>query len=177
MSAPRRIAKVSPWSVATALAAALAVALCGVNAWFGPLNHDEGWYLLAAQNVARGMVPYRDFLYTQGPAMPLVYGALSSVWSPFGVLGGRALTAAFGLLAVLAFAAFAANIAGRTDPRARRIAFFFAVALLALSPDWAYFAVIPKTYALSALFLGGGFLLLSSCRRTRGASRPLCRAH
>ena len=58
------------------LAAAL---LAAVNVWFGPLNADEGWYLLAAQNVSRGMVPYRDFLYTQGPVLPFVYGAFGSM--------------------------------------------------------------------------------------------------
>ena len=58
------------WLWILLLAWAAAAALAAVNVWFGPLNQDEGWYLLAAQNVSRGMTPYRDFLYTQGPVLP-----------------------------------------------------------------------------------------------------------
>ena len=145
------------WRLATAAAVLAAAALAAANVWFGPLNHDEGWYLLAAQNVARGMRPYRDFLYTQGPVMPSVYGFLSGLWSPAGVLGGRVLTALLGLFAAGLFSAAAAEIAGKIRPGAARPAGFFAFVLLALSPDWAYFSSIPKTYALGAFFLGGGF--------------------
>ena len=137
------------------LAAAL---LAAVNVWFGPLNADEGWYLLAAQNVSRGMVPYRDFLYTQGPALPFVYGAFADNWSPGGVLGGRILTALLGLLAALFFSACAGCLARRRDPAAEWPAFVLSFLLLSLSPDWSYFTAIPKTYALGAFFLSFGFL-------------------
>ena len=137
------------------LAAAL---LAAVNVWFGPLNADEGWYLLAAQNVSRGMVPYRDFLYTQGPALPFVYGAFADNWSPGGVLGGRILTALLGLLAALFFSVCAGCLARRRDPAAEWPAFVLSFLLLSLSPDWSYFTAIPKTYALGAFFLSFGFL-------------------
>ena len=146
------------WRGLFRLALAAAVALAAANVWFGPLNQDEGWYLLAARNVADGGVPYRDFFYTQGPVHPVVYGLFSRVWSPFGVLGGRIFTAAVGLLAALFFAACAGGLARRRDPAAGEPAFFFAFVLLALSPDWAYFTAIPKTYALGSLFLALGFL-------------------
>lgn len=159
--APRR----RVWRAAFAAAAAFALLLAAANVWFGPLNHDEGWYLLAARNLARGMVPYRDFLYTQGPAMPLVYGALSPLWAPFGVLGGRVLTAAFGLAAALLFARSAGRLAAcGASPAAVAPASFFAFVLIALSPDWAYFSTIPKTYALGAFFLAAGFALVSAAR-------------
>ena len=50
---------------ASAVMAALAV-------WWGALNQDEGWYLYAAQLVGAGKLPYRDFFFTQGPALPIV---------------------------------------------------------------------------------------------------------
>ena len=147
-----------PWFRLFLLAFAAAAALAAVNVWFGPLNADEGWYLLAAQNVSRGMVPYRDFLYTQGPALPFVYGAFADNWSPGGVLGGRILTALLGLLAALFFSACAGCLARRRDPAAEWPAFVLSFLLLSLSPDWSYFTAIPKTYALGAFFLSFGFL-------------------
>ena len=93
-----------PWFRLFLLAFAAAAALAAVNVWFGPLNQDEGWYLLAAQNVSRGMTPYRDFLYTQGPVLPYAYGWIAGAWSDAGVLGGRLVTAVFGLLATVFFA-------------------------------------------------------------------------
>ena len=141
------------------IAFAAAAALALVNVWFGPLNQDEGWYLLAAQNVSRGMTPYRDFLYTQGPVLPWVYGVFSGVWSPGGVLGGRLFTAAIGLLAALFFSVLAGALAGRRDRAAGWPAFFLSLVLLALSPDWSYFTAIPKTYALGSAFLALGFVL------------------
>ena len=159
----------SAWTAAFAAAFAAAVCLAAANVWFGPLNHDEGWYLLAARNVSRGMAPYRDFLYTQGPAMPYVYGAFAWLWAPFGVLGGRVFTAALGLAAACCFAAAAARLAGGRASATARPAAFFAFVLVALSPDWAYFAAIPKTYALSSLFLGAGFLAASGAGGGRAA--------
>ena len=147
-----------PWFRLFLLAFAAAAALAAVNVWFGPLNQDEGWYLLAAQNVSRGMVPYRDFLYTQGPVLPFVYGAFADNWSPGGVLGGRILTALLGLLAALFFSVCAGCLARRRDPAAEWPAFVLSFLLLSLSPDWSYFTAIPKTYALGAFFLSLGFL-------------------
>ena len=147
-----------PWFRLFLLAFAAAAALAAVNVWFGPLNQDEGWYLLAAQNLSRGMMPYRDFLYTQGPVLPWVYGVFADVWSPGGVLGGRILTALLGLLAALFFSVCAGCLARRRDPAAEWPAFVLAFILLSLSPDWSYFTAIPKTYALGAFFLSLGFL-------------------
>ena len=150
------------WSAAAFLLVAVAVALAVVNVWFGPLNQDEGWYLLAARNVGRGMLPYRDFFYTQGPALPFAYALFLPLWSPFGVLGGRVLTAVFGLLAAILASAFAFRVAGGgTSGRiaTARAAALLVAALLCLSPDWAYFSVIPKTYSLGAFHLCFGALM------------------
>ena len=141
---------------AAAVAAALALSLA--NVFLGPLNQDEGWYLLAAQNVGRGMMPYRDFFYTQGPVHPLFYAAFARFWAPSGVLGGRLFTALLGLFAAFQFSLCAACLAGARRGAAGLPAAFLAFVLLALSPDWAYFAAIPKTYALGSLLLGLGFV-------------------
>lgn len=140
------------------LAAAL---LAAVNVWFGPLNQDEGWYLLAAQNVSRGMMPYRDFLYTQGPVLPFVYGAFSGAWSSGGVLGGRIFTAILGFAAAFNFSVVACLLARLRGRAAAAPAGFLAFVLIALSPDWSYFTAIPKTYALGAFLLSCGFVLLA----------------
>ncbi len=149
--------RLGPWKGPYQLAWLAVLALAFANVWFGPLNQDEGWYLLAAQNVSRGMTPYRDFLYTQGPVLPWLYGGIAGLWSPHGVLGGRLATAFFGCFAAFFFALVAGELARRRDPDAFGPAFFLAFVLTALSPDWAYFTAIPKTYALGAFFLGLGF--------------------
>ncbi|MBR3084849.1 MAG: hypothetical protein IKH04_00455, partial [Kiritimatiellae bacterium] len=70
-------------------AIALALAICAANILLGPLNQDEGWYLLAARNFARGLHPYRDFFFTQTPLRPAFYGLLEPLWGHAGLLGGR----------------------------------------------------------------------------------------
>ena len=83
-------------SAAVVLAVLLALALIVANTVLGPLNLDEGWYLLAARNFAAGARPYRDFFFTQGPALPFVYSSLAGIWSQSsplsGLLGGRVVT-------------------------------------------------------------------------------------
>ena len=54
------------------LAAVAFVVLGAASVWMGGLNQDEGWYLYAANLVAEGRMPYRDFFYTQGPMLPIV---------------------------------------------------------------------------------------------------------
>jgi len=154
-----------PWlSAALALAALLALVLGAANVLLGPLNQDEGWYLLAARNFAAGMRPYRDFFFTQSPLMPAVYGTLSPLWSPFGVLGGRVLTALLGLLASLLASLAAAQAVGRGRRLAAGLTTFL---LLQCNVSHSYFTAIPKTYALAALFVSGGALALGAALRGR----------
>src|SRR3954447_2960911 len=40
---------------------------------------DEGFYLMAARLVVEGKLPYHDFLLTQMPLLPYVYGAWMSL--------------------------------------------------------------------------------------------------
>ena len=146
--------------LALVLAAGAAVALYAFALVSGSLNQDEGWYLYAALRVADGAAPYRDFFFTQGPVLPYVYGALSGLWSPHGVLGGRVLTLAFGLLGCVA----TALLARRAVPRERALeAAVIAFALTACNLYHAYFTTIPKAYGLASLLVAAGFLLLSLC--------------
>ncbi|MBQ4199560.1 MAG: hypothetical protein II649_06730 [Kiritimatiellae bacterium] len=147
-----------PWLLAAAVA--LCVALLAT--WYGGLNQDEGWYLYSAQMVRSGKMPYRDFFFTQGPALPFVYSAMSWVWaqgSPLsGLLGGRVVTLVFGLFAT----ACAVGLVRRLVPEERRgKAALVVFALLACNVYHVYFTTIPKTYALGSLFVLAGFLLLS----------------
>lgn len=63
------------------------------------LTGDEGWYTGSALEVLRGRVPYRDFLFTQMPAVPYVYAA----WLAFAghsLIAARTLSFLFGGLGV-----------------------------------------------------------------------------
>ena len=147
------------------VAALLALFAAAVLALFaiicGPLNQDEGWYLLAARNFAAGKLPYRDYFFTQGPALPAIYGVLTPLWERFGVLGGRVLTALLGLVA----SAGAGLLASKTVPRERAAsAGWLGFSLVACNLYHVYFTAIPKTYALASLLVVLAFLALLKCR-------------
>ena len=146
----------------------LALALYVLNLWLGNLNLDEGWYLYAALEQAAGRLPYRDFFFSQGPLMPRVYGLLSPFWAPFGVAGGRALTALLGLCG----AVLAAWLAARGAPSGRRLACAATAFLLTAGNVYhAYFTTIPKTYALASLLLLAGVAALWQPSGPRAAWR------
>ena len=144
------------------LTAVLVLVVAGLALWWGSVNQDEGWYLYAAQMVRDGRMPYRDFFFTQGPALPIVYSALAPIWGPesplHGLLGGRVVTLVIGMLATLAACALARRLVTPAQRSAAGLAVF---ALLAGNLYHVYFTTIPKTYALGSLFLINGFLLLA----------------
>lgn len=142
----------------------LAVLLNGVNLFLGNLNQDEGWYLYAAKKVAAGDLLYRDFMFTQGPALPYVYGLLFPVVEQFGLAGGRAITSLFGLAA----AGCAAWLAARSVSRPWKAVALCAFILTGLNVYQSYFTTIVKTYSLCAFFLTAGFVALSYTQGRRG---------
>ena len=145
------------FKVYLALAAAACAVLCAAAVWMGGLNQDEGWYLYAAKLVAEGKIPYRDFFYTQAPAMPFAYAAFAWAWAPGGLLSARAFTLVVGLCGV----AFACGIARRLSAPGRRdVAALTTFFLLAVNLYHLYYLAIPKTYALASLFVLAGFYLL-----------------
>ena len=139
------------------LAIAAALVLTAAAVVLGGLNQDEGWYLYAAQLVGEGRMPYRDFFYTQGPLMPIVYSRLAFAWAKWGLLGARALTAVLGLAGCIVAVALARLVV----PKERRnAAGLVAFMLLACNLYHLYFVSIPKTYSLAAFFVLTGFYLL-----------------
>jgi len=159
--------KRATWVSITVVAVALSLLLCAANFFLGSLNQDEGWYLYAAKQITQGQVLYRDFMFTQGPALPYVYGVFFPVVEKLGVAGGRLITALFGLAA----AGCAAWLAARSvSSKHRKLAALCALILVGVNVYQSYFTVIVKTYALCAFFLTAGFVALSYTNSRRGAS-------
>ena len=158
--------KRATWVSITVIAIALSILLCTANLFLGNLNQDEGWYLYAAKQIPAGKVLYRDFMFTQGPALPYVYGVLFSIVEKFGVAGGRLITALFGLAA----AGCAAWLAARAVSKHWTAVALCAFILTGVNVYQSYFTVIVKTYALCAFFLTAGFVALSYTNSRRGAT-------
>lgn len=154
------------WTLLTAALAILAGYILSVaNLRLGDLNQDEGWYLLAARSVSEGKLPYRDFAFTQGPMLPVVYSVAQPLVAKFGVAGGRMFTIVLGAIAAL----FATYLAGRiAPPRHQHVARAVALTLIAVNVYHSYFTTIVKTYSLCALFLAAGFFALSFVTEKRG---------
>lgn len=143
------------------LASAVFLVLGFAAVYMGGLNQDEGWYLYAANLVSEGRVPYADFAYTQGPVMPYIYALFVAVWSKFGLLGARLFTLSLGSLGIL----FAALTARRYVEEGKKNSVALLVFLsLAVNLYHLYFLAIPKTYALSSLFILLGFYVFSFSR-------------
>ena len=123
------------------------LALSAFALWFGGLNQDEGWYLYAAKLVSEGRMPYRDFAFTQGPVLPYFYSFFTSLYYPFGLLGGRIFTLVLGSLSILCCLGVAKKLGG---------SLLICFLLLACNLYHLYYLSIPKTYALTALFLSAG---------------------
>lgn len=158
--------KRATWVSITVVAVGLAVLLSAANLFLGSLNQDEGWYLYAAKQITEGHVLYRDFMFTQGSALPYIYGVLFPIIGKLGVAGGRLITALFGLAA----AGCAAWLAARSVSKHWKFAAMAAFILAGVNVYQSYFTVIVKTYALCAFFLTAGFVALSYTRGKRGAS-------
>ena len=142
--------------------------LGGASVWMGGLNQDEGWYLYAANLVADGKVLYRDFFYTQGPMLPIVYSAFTWIWKSFGMLGARVFTLSIGVFGVL----LAAVLARRLAPEGRRgEAAVATLLLLGTNLYHVYYLTIPKTYALAALFVMSGFLFIDLAQEAWNRAR------
>lgn len=140
------------------LAALLAVlVLLFTNLIYGNLNQDEGWYLYAAKLIAAGKMPYRDFAFTQGPAMAFVYSLVGHAVQWGGLAAGRFFTAALGLIGALIAALLASRLA---RPNQRHLAALLCFTLLLVNVYQAYFCTVIKTYSLTILFVTSALLTL-----------------
>lgn len=160
--------------------AAMVMAIAGLYAlaiWWGPLNQDEGWYLYSAQLVQDGQKPFIDFAYTQGPVMSYVYARLLPMLPGSGVLQGRLLTALLGIVSLFLTVALAARIADTGDDlsirkRRRHWAMVLVLPLAGMNIYQVYFTSVVKTYALAAvLVLCGLLMLLRSLRWAESGCR------
>lgn len=158
--------KRTSWVYISSAAIGLSLLLSAANLLLGNLNQDEGWYLYAAGQVAAGKMLYRDFMFTQGPGLPVVYGLLFPVIGKFGVAGGRLITALLGL----GSAGCAAWLAGRAGSKHWKPVALSAFILTGVNVYQSYFATIVKTYSLCAFFLTIGFVALSYTNSRRGRS-------
>ena len=147
--------------------------LGGVAVWWGGLNQDEGWYLYAANLIAKGKMPYRDFFFTQGPVMPMVYSAFHGIWDANGLLGARIFTLLIGALGIAVASALAARLAPESLRREAAIVTFL---LLGCNLYHLYYLTIPKTYALAMLLVMTGFLLMTAKGRAMALASGLALA-
>jgi hypothetical protein len=95
-----------------ALAVSLLVILLELRFFFefGRFNIDEGMHLNAGRMIfSEGLLPFRDFPFSQGPGGPFFYGALGHLFEPtlfYGRLGSLvAGLVCFGAMLMLAFRA------------------------------------------------------------------------
>lgn len=114
---------------------------------YGRINTDEGFYLTAAKLLHEGWIPYRDFSFTQGPLMPVIYAPLLS-WFEFSLLSGRILQVCLATVSFLILGRLCLRVGG-----VESLLLFFLVNVTNL--DVLYNLTIIKTYSLS--------LLMASC--------------
>jgi hypothetical protein len=62
--------------------AALAALICGFSLLRGIDPFDEGLILQAADRIADGQLPYRDYLYPYGPGQPFLLAGLQELFGP-----------------------------------------------------------------------------------------------
>jgi hypothetical protein len=158
--------KRATWVSITVIAIGLSILLGTANLYLGSLNQDEGWYLYAAKQITEGRLLYRDFMFTQGPVLPYIYGIFFPLIGKLGVEGGRLITALFGLAAT----GCAAWLAARSVSKHWKAVALCAFILTGVNVYQSYFTVIVKTYSLCAFFLTAGFVALSYTNSRRGAT-------
>ena len=131
----------------------LTYAILGIiNIYFGRLTSDEGWYLYVSNVVYSGTIPYRDFLFTQMPFVPYIYGLILNIVTPSLVVG-RWLSFVFGLLSVAVILS-----TFRVDKRAAA----FAGLLLTMNLNFVFDTTILKTQALTVFLTAVSMYFLSS---------------
>ncbi len=92
-----------PFGLVEPLLFAVAAAFAGVTILWGIAPHDEGLMLQAAQRIADGQWPWRDFWWNYGPAQPLLLAVPAKLFGP-SLLWWRLLRLLLdGLVSVLAY--------------------------------------------------------------------------
>jgi hypothetical protein len=110
------------------------------------MNADEGYYAIAARNVMRGLVPYRDFAYTQMPILPYFNGALMRLLG-YRLITQRIVNAMWGGLTLAVILWTVRHRLRRWEPA------LLSVFVVAASPHFVAMQAIGKSYALAGFFL------------------------
>jgi len=126
------------------------------------VDGDEGFYLLASRLVLAGKTPYLDFLYTQAPLLPYVYG----MWMKFMGLTWVSARTFSALLTVALGLAVYGQVCRESGTL---LAGLSAVLLFATNTLVFAWYPIAKTYSLAGLFL---FLAYAIVSRLSPASSP-----
>ena len=114
-----------------------------------PLDHDEGQYIAAANLVAKGLLPYRDFPYLQTPLQPLLFAPISWMTPGWTLIALRLVNSLCVAVAIFLIGQTASALA--RDERAGVVAM-----LLALVTDAVLFAgSIARNDALPLVLLAG----------------------
>jgi hypothetical protein len=143
-----------PWTEVAVVAGLGAVLLPVVVFRF--IDGDEGAYLAAAALTMDGAVPYHDFLYTQMPLLPYVYGAWTAIWGEDWYVA-RLLSLIFAVaLGTLLFRHLTARFG-------RGLALLGLTLYASTSLVLVWFVTV-KTYALTALLVFGAYLLVERSR-------------
>jgi len=161
----RRFVLTHRLTLLTAVAAGVVLVLVGRQT---PADVDEGFYAVAAELVARGRLPYRDYFYPQAPYLPFLLAPFAAVASRF--VAERALFALLG-------AATAGLVAhGVKRDTGSPLAAVTAAGLFTLNElTWQWFPSI-RPYAPAGLCLVGATLLATSPGRPSLARAALAGA-
>ena len=127
--------------------------------WGTRLNSDEGFYLAASKAAGAGLVPYRDYAYTQMPLLPFLQAPFLEVL-PASLGAIRILSMAWTTLALV----LAYRILRITLGAAPTLA---CLAVFLVSVDALGFLSIGKTYALANLLFLAAALALFPMRPWR----------
>jgi hypothetical protein len=146
-----------PW-----LDVAVAAGLAAIFVPFSLLRYvdgDEGPYLAAAKLVMGGELPYRDFLYTQTPLLPYV-------WGPWSVVTGESWYAAR-VLAALFAVGIGWLVFRHVSSRFGRDLGLAAAVLFGFSNLAFIWFTVVKTQVLSTLLLVAAYVVVARAGRTR----------
>jgi hypothetical protein len=159
LARPRALAHAVPWLWHVGVAALAAAVLVPAAVW-RYVDGDEGYYLLSSELVVDGALPYRDFMYTQMPLLPYLYGAWTAAAGD-GWLAARVLSVVFAVALGVVLFQFALRRFGRA------LAALGAALYVFSGFGFAWFPTV-KTYAAATFFL---FSALALADRRPATSR------
>lgn len=118
------------------------------------LNPDEGFYPLAARLVWEGKIPYRDFLFSQGPLIPYIYGWIAGL-HPQSLVAMRFVSVALGAATVFLWGWFLFSLRSLSPGVA-----FWTFLVILLNPYWIAWHSIVKTFAFADFLISVAIICL-----------------